>query len=167
MNVLINCKYEEDPIKNEGARVFTTFSPLYFYGSYRLRWTPEFWSDLVQNLMHPFPLPDVASDKIWLRLAYWLRRYSSLKMFTDRQTDTHLARQTTDRLVYYKLTICSGKLKMKWKYILDTVTAKTQIAWPSLLLNTFLTGVFLCQIHTEIINSIHSWFGDFKIGGVI
>ena len=23
------------------------------------------------------------------------------------------------------------------------------------------------KIHTEIINSIHSWFGDFKIGGVI
>ena len=24
MGVLVNCKYEEDPIKNEGARVFTT-----------------------------------------------------------------------------------------------------------------------------------------------
>ena len=24
MNVLITCKYEEDPIKNRGARVFTT-----------------------------------------------------------------------------------------------------------------------------------------------
>ena len=41
MNVLVTCKYE-DPIKNEGARVFTTFSPLYPYGSYRLPWTPEF-----------------------------------------------------------------------------------------------------------------------------
>ena len=28
MDVLVICKYEEDPIKNEGARVFTTFSPL-------------------------------------------------------------------------------------------------------------------------------------------
>ena len=28
MNVLVTCKYEEDPIKNEGARVDTTFSPL-------------------------------------------------------------------------------------------------------------------------------------------
>ena len=28
MVVLITCKYEEDPIKNEGASVFTTFSPL-------------------------------------------------------------------------------------------------------------------------------------------
>ena len=28
MDVPVTCKYEEDPIKNEGARVFTTFSPL-------------------------------------------------------------------------------------------------------------------------------------------
>ena len=28
MHVLVTCKFEEDPIKNEGARVFTTFSPL-------------------------------------------------------------------------------------------------------------------------------------------
>ena len=28
MNVLVTCKYEEDLIKNEGARVDTTFSPL-------------------------------------------------------------------------------------------------------------------------------------------
>ena len=28
MDVVVTCKYEEDPIKNEGARVDTTFSPL-------------------------------------------------------------------------------------------------------------------------------------------
>ena len=28
MDVLVTFKYEEDPIKNEGARVDTTFSPL-------------------------------------------------------------------------------------------------------------------------------------------
>ena len=28
MDVLVTCKHEEDPIKNEGARVLTTFSPL-------------------------------------------------------------------------------------------------------------------------------------------
>ena len=97
MNVLVTCKNEEDPIKNEGARVVTIFSPLYSYGSYRLPWTPEFRSDLVQSLMPPFPLPNDASDKIWLRLAHWLWRYSSLKMFTDGRTP--------DRLVYYKLTM--------------------------------------------------------------
>ena len=28
IDVLVTCKYEEDPIKNGGARVVTTFSPL-------------------------------------------------------------------------------------------------------------------------------------------
>ena len=28
IDVLVTCKYEEDPIKNEGARVDTSFSPL-------------------------------------------------------------------------------------------------------------------------------------------
>ena len=28
IDVLVTCDYEEDPIKNEGARVDTTFSPL-------------------------------------------------------------------------------------------------------------------------------------------
>ena len=44
-------------------------------------------SDLAQNLMQPFSHPNDGSDKISLRLAHWLRRYSSLKMSTDRQTD--------------------------------------------------------------------------------
>ena len=28
MDVLVTCKYEEDPIENEGARVVTRFSPI-------------------------------------------------------------------------------------------------------------------------------------------
>ena len=96
MDVLVTCKYEDDLIKNEGARVFTTFSPLYSYGSYRYPWTPEFQSDLVRNLMHPFPLPNDGSDKIWLRLAHWLRRYSSLKMSTDTQPDTKTHKHLDD-----------------------------------------------------------------------
>ena len=87
MNVLVTCKYEEDPIINEYARVFTTFSPLKPYGSYSLPWTPEFRSDLAQNLMQPFPHPNDGSDKISLRLVHLLRRYSSLKIFTHRHTD--------------------------------------------------------------------------------
>ena len=86
MDVLVTCKYEEDPIKNEGARVDTTFSPLKPYGSYPLPWTPEFLSDLAQNLMQPFTHPNDNSDKISLQLAHWLRRYSSLKMFTHGRT---------------------------------------------------------------------------------
>ena len=64
MDVLVTCKYEEDLIKNEGARVFTTFYPLYPYGSYPLPWTPKFGSDLAQNLLQLFPHPSDASDKI-------------------------------------------------------------------------------------------------------
>ena len=33
MIVLVTCKFEEDPIKNGGLSVFTTFSPFYPYGS--------------------------------------------------------------------------------------------------------------------------------------
>ena len=40
-----------------------------------------------QNLMQSIPHPNDASDKIWLRLTHWLRRYSSLKMFTHGRTD--------------------------------------------------------------------------------
>ena len=101
MDVLVTCKYEEDPIKIEGARVDTTFSPLLPYGSYPLPWTPEFRSDLAKNQMQFFPYPNGGSDKIWLRLAHWLRRYSSLKMFTDAGTHAW----TPDRPVYYKLTL--------------------------------------------------------------
>ena len=100
MNVLVTCKYEDDPIKNEGATVFTTFSHYNPFGSYPLPWTLECQSDLAQNLMQPFPNPNDGSDEISVRLAHRLRRYSSLKMFTHRQTHT----QTTARLLYYKLT---------------------------------------------------------------
>ena len=63
MDPLVTCKYEEYPIKNAGARVLTTFSPLQAYGSYPLPWTPEFRSDLDQNLMQPFLHPNDGSDK--------------------------------------------------------------------------------------------------------
>ena len=37
MHVLDTCKNEEDPIKNEGARVFTSFLPLKVYGDFSRR----------------------------------------------------------------------------------------------------------------------------------
>ena len=83
--------------KMKEARVDTTLSPLYPYGSYLLPWTPEFRSDLAQNLMQPFSHPNDGSDKILLRLAHWLRRYSSLKMFTDARTDARTHARTPDR----------------------------------------------------------------------
>ena len=42
MVVLVIPKNEEDPIKNEVARVATTFSPLLLNGSYLLPWKQEF-----------------------------------------------------------------------------------------------------------------------------
>ena len=69
------------------ALEWTQHYPHYSPMSYPLLWTPEFRSDLAQNLMQPFPHPNDGSVKISLRLAHWLRRYSCLKMSTDTQTD--------------------------------------------------------------------------------
>ena len=66
---------------------FPHYNPIMAYGSYLLPWKPEFQSNHVQTLMQSIPHPNDASDKIWLRLAHWLRRYSSLKMFTHGRTD--------------------------------------------------------------------------------
>ena len=88
MVVLVTCKYEEDLIKNEGARLLTGFSPIITHGSYPLPWKTEFKSDLAQNLMNPFFHPNDASDKNWLQSACWLQRYSCLKVLTDGGTHT-------------------------------------------------------------------------------
>ena len=45
------------------------------YGSYPLPWTPEFRSDLAQNLKQLFPHPNDASDKIWLQSVHWAQIY--------------------------------------------------------------------------------------------
>ena len=86
MNVLVTCKYEEDPIKNEGARVDNIFPIITLWELFVAMETR------VPILPGPKPnaintLPQCCLDKIWLQLAHWLRRYSSLKMFTDPQTD--------------------------------------------------------------------------------
>ena len=62
MVVLVTCKNEEDPIKNEGARVLTTLNI-------------NFSDAEGQLTLHPFPHPNDVSDKIWLQSAHWLRRY--------------------------------------------------------------------------------------------
>ena len=64
MGVLVTCKNKEEPIKNEGVKVVTRFSPLKSYGSYLLPWKPEFWSDLAQNLMESILHPNNVSDEI-------------------------------------------------------------------------------------------------------
>ena len=83
--------------------------------------------------MQPFPHPSDATHKIWSRLAKWLLRYSSLKVWTTDDdgrrrtttdddgrrrtpTDDDGRRRTDDGpLLYYKLTLWafgSGELKM-------------------------------------------------------
>ena len=37
MHVLVTCKNEEDPVKNELERVATSFLPLYVYGNFSIR----------------------------------------------------------------------------------------------------------------------------------
>ena len=54
MNVLVTCKNEEDPIKNEGARVVTTDLPLKVYADFydaqgKFTTQPEVGSTLNSN----------------------------------------------------------------------------------------------------------------------
>ena len=76
----------------------------------------QFWSNLPQNLLQPFLHPSDTTYNIWSRLANWLQRYSSLKVWTNDR------RMTTDgrrNMVYYKLTLWafgSGKLIKMRKY---------------------------------------------------
>ena len=55
MNVLITCKYEEEPIKNEGVRVFTTFphyNPIGTVCSHGNRSSYPTWSKTLCNQAH-------------------------------------------------------------------------------------------------------------------
>ena len=49
-------------------------------------WKPEFWSNLLQNLMQPFPHPNDATNKIWSRLTNWLQRHSCSKVWNFRHS---------------------------------------------------------------------------------
>ena len=64
----------------------TSFSPLKVNGGFLLPWKPEFWSNLTQNLMQPFPHPNDATHKIWSRVANWLQRYSSSNVWNFRHS---------------------------------------------------------------------------------
>ena len=46
----------------------------------------QFWSNQPQNLKQPFPHPSDAIHKIWSRLANWLQRYSSSKVWNFRHS---------------------------------------------------------------------------------
>ena len=103
MHVLVICKFRKDQIKNNREKVETSFSPLKVNGGFLLPWKPEFWSNLSQNLRQSFPHPSDATHKIWSRLANWLQRYSSLKVWM--MTDDERQLQEDGPLVYCKLTL--------------------------------------------------------------
>ena len=63
--VLVTWKFEKDLIKNNREKVETSFSPLWVKGRFLLPWNPEFWANLPQNIMQPFPYLSDATHKIW------------------------------------------------------------------------------------------------------
>ena len=56
MHILVTCKYIKDRIKISEKRWRHHF-PHYKSMFFLLPWKPEFWSNLPQNLMQPFPPP--------------------------------------------------------------------------------------------------------------
>ena len=53
--ILVTCKNEEDPVKNEGAVVLTTFSHSISVGIFtvsQLQLPPQLWSDRAECLTH-------------------------------------------------------------------------------------------------------------------
>ena len=69
MAVLVTCKYDEDPIRNEVAILRTTFSPIISL------WELSFAMEtrvLIQSALKPytaFPHPNDATYQIWIGLA--------------------------------------------------------------------------------------------------
>ena len=68
MHVLVTCKYKKGRIKSNREKVETPFPPLKVNGGILLPWPPEFWCNLPQNIMHPFPAPvmlHIKFDQYW------------------------------------------------------------------------------------------------------
>ena len=75
MIVLVTCKYEEGPIKNEGASVFTTFPHCHPMGAIRCHGhhsSDQIWSKPYAS----FPPINDALVRIWLQLTHWSQKYS-------------------------------------------------------------------------------------------
>ena len=70
MDVLVTCKYEEDPIKNERARGVTTLYSNFSDAQGQITLVLVLVSGpRAANLMQPIPHPNDGSVKISLRLA--------------------------------------------------------------------------------------------------
>ena len=66
MVVLVTCKYEEDPIKNEDARVLTRFSSIITLWELSVSMETRVPIRSDQKPTAAFLHPNDASDKIWL-----------------------------------------------------------------------------------------------------
>ena len=112
LHVLVTCKNEDDSIKNEWARVVTTFSPLYVYGDFYRRsmaansavlgpiW-PNF--ELVRDVIDVLITCKNEEDPIKNEGARVVTRKSEQ---TNRLTNRLVVnRRTPARWVYYKLTL--------------------------------------------------------------
>ena len=101
MDVLFTCKYEDEQvpasmkmIRSKMKSVHNIFSIITLWELFvAMETRVPILPGPKPNAINPHP--NDASDIIWLRFAYWLRRYSSLKMFTDIQPDRQTDRQTT------------------------------------------------------------------------
>ena len=82
MPVLITCKFDKNLIKGNWENRRHLLSHYLSIGAFCCHGN-QFWSDLPQNWMHPFPLPKDVTDKIWLKLANWSWRYFCSKVWTD------------------------------------------------------------------------------------
>ena len=90
MHVLVTCKYKKDRIKTR-KRCRHHFPHCKSMGAFSCHGT-EFWSILPQNLMQPFPHPNNATHIIWSRLANWLQRYTSSKVWNFRHPSADFLR---------------------------------------------------------------------------
>ena len=119
----LHAKCNKDKIKTEGISMETSFSPLYAFGWFLLPWKPEVWSNLFQMFMQPFShhTDAIATCKIWLSLATWLR---DIQVWKCVRMDGRL-------LLYYKLTFwafSSGELKI-WKIWTQEKLLNLLVSW--------------------------------------
>ena len=94
----LQAKYKKYLLIKSQENVVMPFSQLQPYGSYLLPCKPEFRSDLTLNLKQPFPHPNDASDKIWLRSAHLSQRYLYLSRVMRKPTFCICKNKDADQL---------------------------------------------------------------------
>ena len=109
MHVIVTCKYEKDLIKNIRENVMSFF-PIITLWELSVAMGTRVLIQSGSKTTESFPHPNDASDKISFQSAYWLQRYSCLKVLTDAHTQGR-------KLDWYAISShCqpSGELKMQY-----------------------------------------------------